>query len=257
MRRSDRTTMGGMESKMPKKTPWSLILRAQTQDSTRLKLAQENLAQAYWKPVYCYFQRRDFQNEEAKDLAQDFFMEYFLQGKLLKHTDKKEGSFRKLLYTALKRYTINHLRDASRRIRKPEGGLIHLSALEGGQFTLPDSEATPEQAFEHGWIANLLAQILAETQEQCCESSLAVHWKIFHHRVLAPIINNADDIPIEKICQMYNLETKDKASNMIVTVKRRFQMNLWRRLRDLTGSDGKAEEEFKEIMLFLSEKSAR
>jgi len=248
--------MGGIESKLPE-TQWSVILAARTLDHTRRNLAIENILLAYWKPVYCYFLRRGFENEEAKDLTQEFFCKYLVEGKLLKSVDKQITSFRRLLHTALKRYKINAMRDRSRKKREPGGGLISLSTLEVERMPLPAFEATPEQAFEYGWVTSLLDQTLAETEKQCYEVSQETHWQVFRSKVLAPILDNADDIPMKKICQEYSLETETKACNMIVTVKRRFKRNLMRRLRDLTGSEAKAEEEFKEIMTVLSEKCAR
>ena len=55
---------------------------------------------------------------------------------------------------------------------------------------------------------------------------------------------------------MYNVASEGQASNMMVTVKRRFQKILMRRLRELTGSEAKAEQEFREILVFLAEKRA-
>jgi RNA polymerase sigma-70 factor (ECF subfamily) len=247
--------MGGMESKLPE-TRWSLILGARTQDQTRLRLCMENLANAYWKPIYCYLRRRGFDNEEAKDLTQDFFYGFILEGKLLQTADKELGCFRQLLSTALKRFVSNVKRDKSRQIRAPKGGVVPLST-DLSNIDIPASEATPEQAFKYAWVSNLLDQILAETKKQCYESGQQVHWQVFHRKVLAPILEDAKDISMKEISQIYGLEDANQANSRIVTVKRRFARILNRRLRDLGGSDVQAEAEFEEIMRFLSEKSAR
>jgi hypothetical protein len=113
--------MGGEGSQFPS-THWSLILDVRTQDETRRRLATENLIAGYWKPVYCYLRKRGYGNEEAKDLTQDFFCEFFLGSKLLQTADKKIGRFRQLLLTALKRFISNVERDKKRKKRAPAQG---------------------------------------------------------------------------------------------------------------------------------------
>ena len=248
--------MGGMESKLPE-TRWSLILGARTQDQIRRRLAIENLTIAYWKPIYCYLRRKGYQNEEAKDLTQEFFHGFILEGKLLQSANKEIGCFRQLLITTLKRFISNVERNKKRKKRSPKEGAIPLTSLESTNFDIPALETTADQAFDYAWITNLLDQTLVETKRQCYESDQQTHWQVFHRKVLAPIIDGASDISMEEIRQKYNLKDANQANSRIVTVKRRFGRILMHRLRDLTGSDESAEIEFNEIMRFLSENSAR
>ena len=148
----------------------------------------ENLTIAYWKPIYCYLRRKGFQNEEAKDLTQEFFHGFILQGKLLQTADKELGCFRQLLITTLKRFISNVERDKNRKKRSPKEGIIPLTSLELINFDIPAIEATVDEAFDYAWITNLLDQILAETKKQCYESGQEIHWQVFHRKVLAPIL---------------------------------------------------------------------
>jgi hypothetical protein len=102
-----------------------------------------------------------------------------------------------------------------------------------------------------------LDQVLKETKRQCYESGQEIHWQVFHIKVLAPILDHAGDISMKELSQTYRLEGANQVNSRIVTVKRCFGRILKRRLRELTGSDSGAEEEFKEIMRFLSQKGAR
>ena len=140
--------MGGMSSNLPE-TRWSLILDARTLNHTRRSLAMQNLARTYWKPIYCYLRKRGYSNEDAKDLTQDFFRGFILDGKLLHTADKELGCFRQLLRTALKRFIINVERDKKRKKRFPTEGVLPLSSEELGRIDTPSSEDTPEQAFDY------------------------------------------------------------------------------------------------------------
>jgi len=56
-----------------------------------------------------------------------------------------------------------------------------------------------------------------------------------------------------EICHKYDIESPRIASNMIITVKRRFQAVLQKRLRETVTSDGQMEDELAEISKFLPE----
>ena len=255
MGRSDRTDLGGMSSRFPQ-TRWSLILSARTRDEVRSQLAMENLTHTYWKPIYCYLRRHGYGNEEAKDLTQDFFCAFMLEGKLVQSADKRVGRFRQLLMTALKRFVSNIERDKRRQKRAPKGRIIPLSALELACIDAPASEVAPDEAFYYAWITDLLDYALAETKRQCNEAGLGIHWQVFHRKVLAPILEDAVDTPLKLICREHSINSESLATNMMVTVKRRFRKVLQRRLRDLTRSDVQAEAEFQEIMAFLTQGGA-
>jgi hypothetical protein len=248
--------MGGMSSRLPE-TRTSLLRAACTQDETRRRLAVDNLTRAYWKPIYCYLRRHRYQNEEAKDLTQEFFHDFVLEGKLLQSADKEVGHFRQLLTTALKRFLFNVERDKNRQKRAPQGGITSLSGAEGEEIDPPGSEATPEQAFWYAWITDLLDYALAQTRQECGAGGREVHWQVFHRKILAPILEDAEDMPIKQICRMYGVDGESRADNMIVTVKRCFRRVLTQRLHDLARSEAQAQEEFQEILRFLSENGAR
>ena len=255
MNQWQRTSMGGMGSQFPS-THWSVILNARTQDETRRRLAIENLIEGYWKPVYCYLRKRGYANEEAKDLTQDFFCEFFLGTKLLQAADKKIGRFRQLLLTALKRFARNIERDKRRKKRAPSGGIFSLSSPQFAGIDPPGSADTPEQAFYHAWIADLLDHVLCEVKEQYNNPNMLNHWRVFQLKVLAPTLQNEHDLSMKQICERCGVASVEKAANMLITVKRRFRSILRRYVRNLVRSDTEAEAEFREIFGFLSETSA-
>jgi hypothetical protein len=82
------------------------------------------------------------------------------------------------------------------------------------------------------------------------------HWRIFQLKVVDPILQDAPHPSLREICERFGIAGEQQASNMLVTVKRRFQNVLRRRVRNLVRSDCDAEEEFREILAFLSGGSA-
>jgi len=83
------------------------------------------------------------------------------------------------------------------------------------------------------------------------EDGKTVHWHIFHDRVLEPIMEKNEPPSMTEVCRRYGIQSEATASNMMVTVKRRFQTVLKSHLRNLVVSEEQVDEELAEIMRFL------
>ena len=71
------------------------------------------------------------------------------------------------------------------------------------------------------------------------------------HSVLTPITEGTDPAPLAEICHKYDIESPRIASNMIITIKRRFQSILRKHLSETVTSEDQVEDEFAEISKFL------
>jgi RNA polymerase sigma-70 factor (ECF subfamily) len=250
MRHADYTDMGGVGQAFLT-THWSLIEGLQASEDDRNRALVDLLLARYWKPVYCYLRRRGHPNEEAKDLTQGFFYEVVLGRNLIQKADQTKGRFRSFLLTALNRYVINVQQEQAARKRRPGGGFVPMDLAEMTDVPHAMTTLTPEDAFTYAWVSALLEQVLQDVQSGCEEEGKGVHWQVFHDRVLRPVMEGGEAPPLESLCREHDIPDAAQASNMIVTVKRRFQTALAQRLRDSVMSDEEAEAEFQEIKRFL------
>jgi hypothetical protein len=78
------------------------------------------------------------------------------------------------------------------------------------------------------------------------------HWRVFQLKVLAPTLQNAQDLSMKQICERCGVASAEQAANMLIIVKRRFRSILRQYLRKLVRSDSEAEAEFRAIFAFLS-----
>ena len=250
MHRDDYTDMGGI-GKVFLTTHWSLIEDMGNSDDDKNSALIELLLKKYWKPVYCYLRRRGYQNEEAKDLTQGFFQEVVLGRKLIDKADRTKGRFRSFLLTALNRYLINihHEQAAKRHI--PKTKLVGINASDLSELPQAVTTLTPEDSFTYAWVSALLEEVLKEVKAECEKTNKSLHWQIFRDRALRPIMEGSDAPALETVCKKHGISDTVRASNMIVTVKRRFQNLIRQHLRNSVMSDKKAEEELKEIRRFL------
>ena len=250
MGRNDYTYMGGTEEAFLT-THWSLIEGIASADQDRSLALIGVLMDRYWKPVYCYLRRKGHSNEEAKDLTQGFFHTVVLERHLVEKADPAKGRFRSFLLMALNRYLANVRKHEARQRRMPAGKLVPLEMVEPPELSQLVAESDPESCFNYAWVSALLERLLADLEGDCHRDGKTVHWHLFHDRVLAPIVDRADPVPLGEICARYGIEDEAQASNMIVTVKRRFQKLLREHLRRSVMSEELLTEELDEIRRFF------
>jgi RNA polymerase sigma-70 factor (ECF subfamily) len=249
MSRRDDTEMGGTGYAFLT-TQWSLINGFQSNVDKDGSLISALLKQ-YWKPVFCYLRRRGYDNEPAKDLTQGFFHEIVLNRDLLGRADQHKGHFRAFLLHALDQYLINEESRKKTQKRYPKGGLIPLEATD--LLTLPQmiSSMTPEDCYNYTWLSDLLGRVLVEVETDCHSDGLDLHWMVFRERIVMPILEDAPSPSTREVCDKYGIDNEKKVSNMLVTVKRRFQTAIRKHVRDTVSNEDDIDDEVQELFQYL------
>jgi DNA-directed RNA polymerase specialized sigma24 family protein len=253
MQRRDYTEMGGTGGAFLT-THWSLIENVKKQpDQDRALIGL--LLERYWKPVYCFLRQKGYDNEQAKDLTQGFFHEIVLNLNLFGRADQSKGRFRSFLLYALNQYLMNEKRRETAQKNIPRHKIVSLDAIEPPVLPQIVKESNPEDSYNYAWVSAMLDQVLSDVKHACCKQGMETHWSIFSQRVVQPMLNN--DVPpsLEDICEKYGIASEKKASNMIVTVKRRFQSSLKQHIRSTVASESQMADELKEILKFLPKKA--
>jgi RNA polymerase sigma-70 factor (ECF subfamily) len=251
----DYTSIGGTRRAF-QTTCWTAIEKIGSDDDTHNRALIGELLQTYWKPVYCYLRQKGYGSEETKDLTQGFFHEIVLARKLFQQADHTKGRFRTLLLTALDRYLASVHRKQTAQKRAPKDRLVQLDHMDLADLPEPVGELTSEESFNYAWVSELLDNMLVEVEAECRTRDMTVHWRAFHARVLQPIMEGTEAPTLAEICNRFGIEDGIKASNMIFSVKRRFQAALKRHLRQSVASDADVSEEIRELMRFLGKKTA-
>ena len=247
----DLTDLGGVQTAFLT-THWSLIqMVSGDTDRDRQRALIDLLLKRYWKPVYCYLRRRGYPNEEAKDLTQGFFHDVVLGHRLIEKAEPARGRFRSFLIMALKRYLITARAKESAQKRIPRSKRVCFEALEESQLRHACTLVTPEDTFDYAWVSALLERVIEEVRSGCCQDGKSVHWHLFRERVLEPITEKTHAPSLGELCHKYGVTSQAQASNMIVTVKRRFGTVLRKHLRDSVASEEEVEEELREMMRLL------
>ena len=248
---SDGTIIGGPWRTF-ETTHWSQISSVRTGSSEQQRRIINKLIRKYWKPVYCYLRQKGYSNEHAKDLTQGFFHEIVLGRDLIGQADRSRGRFRTFLLTSLNHYISNKHRKDPDVKRIPFSQAKKTDTDELPDFLSKQLGITPEQAFNYTWATAILDEVLIEVKNSFCQTGRTTYWEVFRERILAPIFKDDKPSSMVEICTKYGINSGPKASNMIVTVKRRFRAVLELKLRKFVREDSTVEAEFCELIEALS-----
>jgi len=251
MRPHENTSMGGGGDAFLT-TQWSVVDKIREGDHADRHDLINGLLKKYWKPVYCFLRRKGYDNEKAKDLTQGFFQEVVLTRGLIERADQGRGRFRTFLLSALEQYLARVHRKETAQKRVPREKLVRLDQIDPADLPEPVSGLTAEESFSYAWVSDLLDTMLAEVEAKCHSEGKTLHWQVFHDRVLRPIMENVPAPSLQEICDRYGVDSASKASNMIVTVNRRFRAALKQHLRRAVASSADVEEELNELMRMFS-----
>jgi len=247
--------MGGTKSRF-QTTHWSEIRNAGTHDEARRRIIINGLIKKYWKPIYCYLRRKGYGNEPAKDLTQGFFHEIVLGKDIVQQADEAKGRFRTFLLTALNHYITSVHRANVAGKRHPKDSIVSLEEFDEESMSFAAKDMQPEDVFTYVWASVLMDDVLAEVKKCCFRDGKKVYWGVFRARVLDPIVTGVEPITVADLCKRFGIKNKVKVSNMIVTVKRRFQAAMSSRVRQHVDSDEEVKQEIQDLMKILSKNCA-
>ncbi|MHC4709277.1 MAG: RNA polymerase sigma factor [Planctomycetota bacterium] len=197
-------------------TSWTLIVHARASQGDL-----EELLRRYWSPVYAFLRRSGRRPEEAEDLTQAFLSDVLLRRDLIGRADPDRGRFRSFLVAALRRYVIDHQRQAQREGVAPRRfvpeNLDELKAAE------PRAAHDPSTAFDRQWAAAVIDEALRRTEESCWHEGMERQWRAFEARVRRPLVHGCEPTPIELLLKELPARGPQEIYDMIYTVKRKLR----------------------------------
>jgi RNA polymerase sigma factor (sigma-70 family) len=169
-------------------TRWTLVTRSRGSD-TQARAALSELCAAYYAPVVAFLQRDGRHEDEARELAHNFFAR-LLAGGAIDGADPARGRFRSYLLAAVKRFAADQ-RERAQTIKRG-GGQSHVSLENAGTDTQPGLQIEdqrnlpPDAAFDREWALTLLSRAL-----QSLEHAMETEGKCEHFTILKPWLTTA------------------------------------------------------------------
>jgi RNA polymerase sigma factor (sigma-70 family) len=176
-----------------RETVWGTIERARDASPEIRQAGLEELARTYWKPVYRYLRVAWAKsNEDAKDLAQAFFL-WLTDRNALERYAPERGRFRTFL-KALLRHFVQHHDQALDRLKRGGGKVLVSLDPEDASLTevVADPGAvSPEEAFDREWRHAVLSRAVERVRTRLVADGNGVKFSIFE----AYYLNRSADAP--------------------------------------------------------------
>jgi len=231
-------------------THWSLIEAARTSTPEHRRTILDDLARRYWKPVYHYLRARGYQEADAVDITQDFFVEVVLGRDLFGRANEHRGRFRPFLLHCLKNFLRERGRYERAKRRAPEGTVFSIgqwAEAERARNLPPTPTDGPEDVFHHKWAASLLELVLDRLYASCARAGMDVHYEVFRQRVVLPTLEHRPAVPLGELAKRFGLSVK-QITNRAETIRRRFRRLLMDEVRLTVLDRASAEDELRSLM---------
>ena len=232
-------------------TRWTLVVRAKG-DSPEARAALAELCDAYYNAVLAFLRKERRNDDEARDLAQDFFAR-ILSGSGFAGAEQGRGRFRSYLLGALKHFLIEARQRAHRQ--KRGGGIVpeSLDHTEGDSFDEPslqvaDTNAiSPDSNFDREWALEVMRRAL-----NALEHEFKTKNKSDHFEVLKPWLAG-DTSPISQAEAARKLSMSEGALKVAVhRLRKRFGELVRTEITETLRDPAHAEEELAHLIAALS-----
>lgn len=134
-------------------TRWSRVVLAR-EPSTEGREALRQLCEAYYAPVIAFLRREGRPDDEAREVAHDFFATV-LGGSSMAQADQARGRFRSYLLGAVKHF-LSHRREAALRLRRGGGEAPLSMDAEDAPPVADTAQLSPDAAFDREWALTVL-----------------------------------------------------------------------------------------------------
>jgi DNA-directed RNA polymerase specialized sigma24 family protein len=170
MHRDPETRLGGSARSFPV-TRHSAIAAAKSDDPQERTAGHDALIRAYWKPCYAYARLRwRLSNEDAKELAQEFFTRAFAEH-LFARYEPARGRFQSFLRGCLELHAKKQ-REREGRLVRGEGARA-VEVENAGELSDAASEEQRESVFEREWRRHVLELGVEALRAQCAAQGKA------------------------------------------------------------------------------------
>jgi RNA polymerase sigma factor (sigma-70 family) len=161
-------------------TRWTLVMRARG-DAPEASAALGELCEAYWTPVLRFLRREGRNEDQSRELTQEFFSRLLSRGGVDK-ADPARGRFRSYLLGALKHFLADVRRSQGRQ--KRGGDAVVESIDSSGDIgtsagrQIPDPTAViPDTYFDHQWALAVIDRALGAVQSDFEAASKETHFE--------------------------------------------------------------------------------
>jgi RNA polymerase sigma factor (sigma-70 family) len=232
---ADDTHIGGVRQQFPS-TRWSLIDGTRSTQADERQRALDVLVTAYWKPVYKYIRLHwKKENEEAKDLTQEFFAR-LVEKRLLDRFEPGRARLRTYLRVCVDGLVMNEDKAAQRLKRGGDVVLLPLDfeSAEGELKELPIAAPNgPEELFSREFVRSLFSLAVESLRSECMARGKTIHFQLLE---IYDIDEGGRELTYDDVARRFGIKTTD-VTNYLAYARKEFRRIVLDELRTMTGTE--------------------
>ena len=229
------TNIGGARHQFPS-THWSLIEGTRSAHAEERQRALDVLISAYWKPVYKYIRLHwKKENEEAKDLTQEFFAR-LVEKRLLDRFEPSRARLRTYLRICVDGLVMNQDKAAQRLKRGGDVALLPLDfeSAEGELKQLPIAAPDgPEELFTREFARSLFSLAVERLRSECAMKGKTLHFQLLE---LYDIDEGGRQLTYDGVARRFGVKTTD-VTNYLAYARKEFRRIVLEELRTMTATE--------------------
>jgi RNA polymerase sigma-70 factor (ECF subfamily) len=226
-------------------TRWTMVMRARGH-APEARAALGELCEAYWMPVYRFLKREGRNDDESRELTQEFISQ-LLTTRALEKADPHKGRFRSYLLGALKHFLSNRRRAEGRQKR---GGDAVIESIDGGGEEtspgrqLPDPDAGMSDAyFDRHWALAVMERGLGTVADSFEEAGKGKQFEL-----LKPwLMGDAEGLSQQEAAAELGM-TAGALKVAIHRMRQKFGDAIRREIAETVESEGEVQEELRYLI---------
>lgn len=230
-------------------TSWSLVVAAGNPVDPNCRDALLRLCECYWYPVYAYVRRRDYPEQDAQDLTQDFFVR-ILEGRYLDRAEPNRGRFRSFLLNSCKFFLGDQV-DRARAQKRGAGAILPFEVASGEQRYQfePLDNKTPEHIFERGWAIVLIDRVVS-----CLRDEFVKHGSLDDFEKLKVFLLGQAEIPYSELARDMGT-TEGRLKVVIYRLRKRYRILFLREIAETVADPAEVDSEIRFLFAALRRKN--
>jgi len=230
-------------------TRWSVVLMAGRAMSPESEAALEKLCRAYWQPVCSFARRKGWNEEDAKDLTQQFFAS-LLERRDFSGLDPRKGKFRTFLLSAFTHFLANEYDRATALKRGGGHTILSLDQIAPDELgsASPASDVAPDTIYDTRWAQTILQAALRQLRQEMSAANKQRQFEELKHFLTA----NAAPGEYALIAQKLGVEAS-AAPVMVHRLRQRYRELVRAEVAQTVSSPLELEEEMRYLFAVLNQ----
>jgi RNA polymerase sigma-70 factor (ECF subfamily) len=227
---------------------WSAVQGVGAGSESEALQALEQLAVAYWPPLYVFARQRGADHHGAADQVQGFF-EHLLSGEVLRRVERRESRFRSFLLAAFQNWLANRHERAAAQKRGGGAVQVALAEFDSAQSDLAMvTDESPERCFDRRWARAVFDHAVARLDAEVARKDRPEFFAELRRRLTGPQAASPD---WEEVARRFGMKA-NAVKQAAHALRQRLGTLVKQEVRAVVSTEADLDDEFRYLIQLLS-----